>query len=536
MRIRSYSPYILAGILVTATILRLNHITQPFIDYASWRETSTAMMADNYYRHNWNIFYPAVNWNGPEPSYQGREFQTVTYIAALLYVVIGQHDWIGRGIAVVFGVWGIFALYQLVRRVWDEDLALASAAVMALLPGSIFVERSFLPDPAMVSLVVTSVWMLVTYCQTEQLRYLIIASLIGSWGFLTKLPGLIIGIPMLYAVFAILGKKALQPKKLLTIGVAAVVTIIPVIAYYLWARHLALTYPPYHFAGGGNWLWDDGLSNWLDKKYFLPALYWNFNRWIWTKPFILLVVVGLFAKLPTVNCQSKDNDFQAPWLFHWWMIALAIYYFIGAKELVINAWNFHLINPAASALAGHALITIGSWINSIVVSFSGRLSKRRSLAGLTAVLLILMFVGGYGQKNLKKMYYPPEAHWNATESYKLGLALSKISAPQDLVVTIANDIGEPVMIYYSKRRGWVFPPPGEGIIWWSEISADDLKLIKVFEKLRLQGADWFGIVDEHRKELLENKPIFMKHIEKSCDLVRASPYGVIYHIKSSLEN
>lgn len=88
--------YLLIVILVAAAILRLNHINQPLADAFSWRQTSTAMMADNYYRRNWNIFYPEISWNGPGLSYNGREFQTVSYIAALLYTLIGQHDWIGH--------------------------------------------------------------------------------------------------------------------------------------------------------------------------------------------------------------------------------------------------------------------------------------------------------------------------------------------------------------------------------------------------------------------------------------------------------
>ena len=105
-------------------------------------------MAENYYRVNANIFMPQVNWVGPGPSYQGREFQTVTYITALLYRVLGEKDWLGRVVAIAFGLWGIFALYQLIRQVWSEAHGLAGAAVMAVLPGSVIVERSFLPDPA----------------------------------------------------------------------------------------------------------------------------------------------------------------------------------------------------------------------------------------------------------------------------------------------------------------------------------------------------------------------------------------------------
>jgi hypothetical protein len=70
-------------ILIFAAALRLRHIEQPLTDAFSWRQSSTAMMADNYYQRNRNILYPEVSWSGPGPSYQGREFQTVSYFTGL---------------------------------------------------------------------------------------------------------------------------------------------------------------------------------------------------------------------------------------------------------------------------------------------------------------------------------------------------------------------------------------------------------------------------------------------------------------------
>ncbi|HEX3232277.1 MAG TPA: hypothetical protein VHQ95_25085, partial [Pyrinomonadaceae bacterium] len=93
-----YTPgniFLLGGILVVGALLRFNNITQPFTDAFSWRQASTAMMASNFYHRSWNIFYPEVSWTGPGPGYQGREFQTVSYIAALLYILVGEHDWVG---------------------------------------------------------------------------------------------------------------------------------------------------------------------------------------------------------------------------------------------------------------------------------------------------------------------------------------------------------------------------------------------------------------------------------------------------------
>ena len=250
----SRNALLLTGILVLGAVLRFNNITQPLIDNFNWRQASTAMMASNFYHKSWNIFYPEVSWTGSSPGYQGREFQTVSYIAALLYLVAGEHDWIGRSVAVLFGLWGIFALYQLVRRVWDEERALLSAAVMAVLPGSIFIERSFLPDPAMVALVTTSVWMLVAYLQTDRLRFLLLAGVIGAWGVLTKLPGLVVGFAMLYATLTILRRRHwLNRRKIAVMSIVVALALVPVTLYYLWAVHLGRSYPPYHIAGEGNW-------------------------------------------------------------------------------------------------------------------------------------------------------------------------------------------------------------------------------------------------------------------------------------------
>src|SRR5690242_16872859 len=69
----------IAAILLIAALARLYHVDQPLTDVFSWRESSTAMMADNFYHRGWNILYPEVSWDGPGPSYQGRELQTVSY-------------------------------------------------------------------------------------------------------------------------------------------------------------------------------------------------------------------------------------------------------------------------------------------------------------------------------------------------------------------------------------------------------------------------------------------------------------------------
>ena len=182
-------------ILAGAAVLRLLYIDQPFVDAVAWRQADDATIADNFFRGHLNIFLPEISYDGRGPSYVGYEFQLTTYLAALLYHLFGQVDWVGRGIAVVFGVWGIFAFYNLVRRAFSDVQALVSCAVFAVMPGGIYVDRSFIPDPVMVSLVITSFWMLLAYLQDGSTRCLCLAVITGVLGILTKISGLIVGLP-----------------------------------------------------------------------------------------------------------------------------------------------------------------------------------------------------------------------------------------------------------------------------------------------------------------------------------------------------
>ena len=527
----SRNALLLTGILVLGAVLRFNNITQPLIDNFNWRQASTAMMASNFYHKSWNIFYPEVSWTGPSPGYQGREFQTVSYIAALLYLVAGEHDWIGRSVAVLFGLWGIFALYQLVRRVWDEERALLSAAVMAVLPGSIFIERSFLPDPAMVALVTTSVWMLVAYLQTDRLRFLLLAGVIGAWGVLTKLPGLVVGFAMLYATLTILRRRHwLNRRKIAVMSIVVALALVPVTLYYLWAVHLGRSYPPYHIAGEGNWVWNQGFRQWLGQNYFFGLLTWGFSSWLWTPPVIVLVALGIIFPFCGFSRWERSQNVvservtmgsspKAPWLFHWWLVGMLPCYLIGARELVSNPWNFHIVNPAGAALSGYAIITISSFIAKILRPSGGVLVKK----GIITASLIIIAVSG--TMRLKRMYYPAAGH-----DYELGLALRQVSQPHDLVVTMASALGDPIVVYYSQRRGWLFPPPSPSREDFIELPEDDSESIRAFEELRAEGARWLGIVAAQHAKLRQKHPLLLAHFERTSRLYRRDPKWRIYFI------
>jgi 4-amino-4-deoxy-L-arabinose transferase-like glycosyltransferase len=499
---------ILVLILICAAVLRLLFVDQPFVDFISWRQADDATIADNFFQGHLNIFLPEISWNGPGPNYVGYEFQLTTYLASLLYHPIGKVDWVGRGISVVFGVWGIFAFHNLTRRAFDKLTALVSCAVFAVMPGGIFVDRSFLPDPVMVSLVVTSFWMLLAYLQDQRPRYLVLAVVTGTLGLLTKISGLIVGLPIVYAILNLLpAGGAIRSRYLVRLITAAILVLIAVIGYYGWAIHVGHAYPPYLVAASHNWIWNAGFYSWLKAHYFWFEFSWN-ARWLWTLPLLGLALVGLL--FPPAHRGRSGLQ----WLFHIWFLSGVIFYTFGAQELSINAWNLHIVDPALAGLAAQGLLVIGAML--------GRLHL--PLIGRVGVILIIVVMHGFEMRHLRAVY---RAH--AQQSYRLGVALARISQPSDLVITVANWTGDPVAIYYSQRRGWVFPPAWPGVDWTEDI-VDESAAIQLFDRLRLNGAKWFGIVAEQTTKYHDTLPRLMAHIEITTELVDQNHDWSIYRI------
>jgi len=494
-------------IIAGAACLRLYYIDQPFVDGASWREADDATIADNFYRGHLNIFLPEISWNGPGQNYVGYEFQLTTYMAAIVYRVFGQVDWIGRGIAVAFGVWGVFAFYNLVRRAFNKVQALVSCAVLAVMPGAIVVDRSFLPDPVMVSLVITSFWMLLAYLQDGLSRYLVLAVIIGILGCLTKISGLIVGIPMFYMILSLSpADRRLRMRYLARLAVGSILVTTPVVAYYAWALHVAHAFPPYMVAAGNRWVWDAGFNSWLKAGFFWHQIA-HIARGVWGIPLLGVVLLGLLVP----PAQRGKRDLR--WLFHCWFSAGIIFYGLGAQELVQNPWNLHIIDPALAGLAGQGLLVASAALAHLHVPLSGRAS----------VILIIVSLHGFDVRQHLRGSYTAYAR----QGYELGTALERISQPSDLVVTAANATGDPVVIYYSRRRGWVFPPVWPGANPWEDI-ADEAAAIQLFERLRFEGAQWFGIVAEQRRKYREKTPRLLKHIEDTTELGAENRDWTIY--------
>jgi 4-amino-4-deoxy-L-arabinose transferase-like glycosyltransferase len=401
----------------------------------------------------------------------------VPYLTALGYRLFGSAPWVGRGISLVFGLWGVYALYRLVSRAWGPRRGLAAAAVVAVLPGSVLTERSLLADGAMGALLTTSLWMLLEHGRSGRTSHLATATATGMLGCLAKISGGILVIPATYVLAATLGPRLRERRVRRRLIAAALAVALPVVAYYLWAKHLAQTYPPHLFTGAGKFVWAQPIGEWLEERYFLPdfTTIVAIEDPLWGWPFVALAVIGL--ALPA----RRVGSFEAPWLFHAWAAAMAVRYLIEAEHLVKDPSNIHLFDPVVAAFAAQTLVTVAG--ASLPMRGSWR-SARSVRVALAAALFTASAV--YALARSRDLFAS-----GFEEHVALGRAVAMVAKPGELVISMGL---EPITLYHSGRMGWLFPPSEawsgkpRGVAW--DYGARDLALL---DDLVTRGAEWLAI-------------------------------------------
>jgi hypothetical protein len=459
----------LLGIVALAFLLRVIDVTQPLTDTFAWREASTAMMADNLPRNGWNPLWPEVSWTGDQPGYQGREFQSLTIFAALLDLLFGWADWHGRLVAALFGTLTTLSIYHITVRVFGQREALWAALVYATLPGAIIIDRSYLPDPAMLALLTAGVWLFLSGMKT-----LGNAELIGAWLLLTaavlaKLPALCVAPALAYVFF--IERHRIGVRRWAAISIAIAIATVAITAYYAWAYYLGHTQPPFHVAGDG-WVWhvNIGFGEFWKRNFYIPSLVGLTYRWFTTPAFILLALLGL---LTPISAEARYR-----WFFHLPLLGILVIVLLAAQWVSNNPWNLHIANLTVAGFAGRGL----------AIAFQ-HLSRPRGIPTIPIAVVTMFFVGN--------TYYPVTsmAEPYARVDRELGLALNRVSAPGELVVVSGTQAGMPTAIYYSRRRGFVFPSPEMDDNDWVRYGPGEARVASEgLRDLVNRGARWFGII------------------------------------------
>jgi hypothetical protein len=221
----------LFAVLAGAFAVRLVRLDQPIVENYVGRQIPTAMVARNLDRGS-GFLRPSLD-TAPFPNL----FLVEPPIYQSLVVQLSRFGgWrlepCGRvvsALAMVIAAWGLFGL---VRRREGERAALVSAAVLSLLPVTLRYGRAFQPDVLMLGLVLAGLDAWDRAAHEEGAGWLVLAWPLLAMGLAVKVTSAIVLVPL---GLSILGRERLR------FCLLAALTLIPALAWYVWARHLIET-------------------------------------------------------------------------------------------------------------------------------------------------------------------------------------------------------------------------------------------------------------------------------------------------------
>ena len=472
--------------LITLSIgLRLIHITQLFVDAWSWKQLTNAMISRNFYLHGFHFFYPQIDWAGPYPGYIGTELPLVPFLASLLYLVFGVHEWVGRSISVFFFAVSMPFFYLFVRKISNERSAMVATAVYSLAPLTFFASRSFISDMASLSFAIMAMYLFSEWLDDPASRKLFFwAALTTTLAILVKLPQIIVGVPFLYLCWDKYGVGLFRRRELWIF--AAVVLVLP-LAWEAHAYRISVTQYPYHFAG----------------EHGIGIVSWWFYIFILYQTVLGLTPVLFVVLLIGVLVRPRG---KYGLVFHWWLLALLVFVILAGYGNRHPHYRLAAVPVAAAFTA---------FLFDAVLSRSRRLAYSR-IAQAGAYLLFFSSLGYLSYLSLKRSYSP----WQ-NPAVNAAIELEKISPPEALI--LVADGGTPTVFYYGKRKGWHFLP------LWGDDPAESEQAIQELENLRAKGAAYL-VFTKDTLWWLDHYKGFRQHLDSRYRRVRESVDYIIYDI------
>lgn len=439
-------------ILLLTFLTRIINITSPVIGWHSWRQSDTASIARNFYENGHNILYPQINWGGSGTGFVESEFHIYPFIVSLLYSAFWVSDIWGRLLTLIFSMLTVYGLYLLVRKFIDEETALWSALIYAILPLNIFYGRAFMPDSAMLMCSVYGVYFFSEWLDKEKMKYFILAGLFTSLAILIKLPAVYIGLPLFYLAFQ---KYSWPVFKNIKIYFLTAVIFIPVILWYYHAHQLLLN-------GGSSFgIWTYGEDKWGMFSLLISPAWYNdiFFKSIaerhLTYPGFILLITGLFIK----RSHKREK------LFDVWLIAVLLFIFIAAQAHRAQEYYTLPFDIPAAVFIGKFFARYLPFQN-----FRNAFNTYRFRSYFALFCLILICV----------LSYLRIARFYNGESYdspviKIGRDVQSVTKADDKIITVGD--GNPVYLYHAHRFGWIALPRQIDSIYINERKKEGAKLI-----------------------------------------------------------
>ncbi|MBM3125724.1 MAG: phospholipid carrier-dependent glycosyltransferase [Chloroflexi bacterium] len=414
---------ILIGILFISLAARIYGLTAPVVGIRGWRQADTMAIANNYFENGYNFFYPQIDWGGNSPGFVETEFPIYSFLAALLFGVVGKSELTARLLSIAFALVGIYMYHKLVGKLTDVQTAQWATLFIGILPLSVYMGRTIMPEPLLVLCIISGVYFFNEWLKKDYWTRYTLAVIFISTACLIKPQTLYMGLPLSYLAWQKFGNNTIRQWKLWFF--AGFISAVLVAWYY----HAHQTYLQNGLTFG---IWEYGTDKWGNWDLVLTADYWHqilvehlgqrVFAWIAYPIFIL----GLFLK--------RESPHER--VFDFWLIGILIYFLIvGKGNYIHDYYQLPFIIPAG--------VYLGKVFSRYFHSTHGPI-----YLSLIFILPAIFISSAYAYYSI---YFQGEDPRKSLD-YELAQHVRSQTEKGSLIVAI--DGGDPTLLYLSERKGW----------------------------------------------------------------------------------
>ena len=422
--------YLLVGIIVLATLIRMYKINTPLGDWHSFRQADTASVTREYIKNGIDLFHPKYhdisNIQSGKFNPQGYrmvEFPIVNALIALIYNLSGTSIPIhifSRIFSIVFSLGSIIVLHQITANFLGRSRALAASLLFSIMPYNIYYSRVILPEVYLLFFSLLSMFLFIRYLKTQQLFILSLFVFFSAISLLIKPTAIFFLLPLIYLIWEKSPKEIFKIKWIFT----SALIILPLILWRIWISNFAEGIPSFEWLLNGN-----------NIRFTGAFFHWIFADRIGK---LILGTWGTVFLIMGIGVKQKTN------FFHIWGLSMLSYLFIFATGNVQHDYYQILLTPIIAVFSSLGLEWLLSVINKDLSSIRLRLLS----------ICVLFFSLAFSWYHIRDFY-----NINNWAMIRAGEAVEAATEPEALI--IAPYMGDTAFLYQTNRKGW---PIGGNIV------------------------------------------------------------------------
>ena len=486
-------------IIILGLSIRLYKINIPLLEFYPSRQIQTADIARNFLRNNFNILNPTVSYSGPGYTPFLVEFPGYNYLVAILYLIFGIHEVIGRYVSLVGWFLSLILVYKIALKISSKTTANIAALFYSISPLSVLISRSFQPDQWMLTFSLAGIYSILLW-QRKKMFYFYLSAVFVSVSILAKIPAVIFTlIPISYLVL-----KSKKDSFKIRNYLYLTISLLPGTFWFIYTYFRNISgLPTSGIFSLSNWF---GFEVFLNPKYYLNIFGFEYNL-VLLPIGIILFVIGVFQKL-------KPNQK----FLYFWLGGIILYFLIFNKHNMTHEYYHLPFLPIAVLFIGFAGEKVWTAIY-INVVLRGIL-----ISVLIFTIFLLMIFPTY-----QRAYKPIDRFSYVTSAAD---KIRSVTKPSDLIIG-SMDSG-PSLVYYSNRNGWLFDvnrKDAETLFnFYGVKNAKIINPIEDLEDLRRQGAVIFASAN---KSQFTANATFAKYMYSNYPVITENDNFIIFSLTSA---